>query len=175
MVSFCRMIAGSAEGLRIWLKYGAQCSARQSRAAACWKTAVCGRLPCVSQTRSGMDPQPCPHVSDYGSKPSAHMQNMLVTFQVDPSLIYGGSDEPAALVDLRYAAGGECHCLTQHLEQTESMHALQQQHASIRHVVSSNDQQLHLRLLCCRFWQGHSCKADQDHFRHPEGQARGAK
>ena len=34
------------------------------------------------------------------------MQNMLVTFQVDPSLIYGGSTEPAALVELRYAAGG---------------------------------------------------------------------
>lgn len=38
---------------------------------------------------------------------SLYLQNMLVTFQVDPSLIYGASDEPAALVDLRYAAGSE--------------------------------------------------------------------
>ena len=39
---------------------------------------------------------------------------MLVTFQVDSSLIYGGKNEPAALVELHYAAGGSLSffCLT---------------------------------------------------------------
>lgn len=35
------------------------------------------------------------------------MQNMLVTFSVDPHLIYGGTEEPAVLVNLQYASGGK--------------------------------------------------------------------
>ena len=34
---------------------------------------------------------------------------MLVTFQVDASLIYGGKGEPAALAELHYAAGGNLY------------------------------------------------------------------
>ena len=57
------------------------------------------------------------------------LQKMLVTIRHDPTLVFGGNTQPAALAQLYYAAGGQlgnafCACLQKFLIMPSALQAL---------------------------------------------------